>query len=97
MSQLRSPKLQEPPKNPKAETTNNDFPTMTDIISASRAQTLDIEPKTLGPFFRTTATSLDAQKELGRAEGLIRVWTGGKILRLDSIRLRSGMQRYIFG
>ncbi|XP_048128443.1 uncharacterized protein LOC115735871 isoform X2 [Rhodamnia argentea] len=100
ISQLRAAELQEPPKNPKAEATNNDFPTMADIISASTAQNLDIELKTLGPFFRITARSLDAQGELGRAEGLIRVWTGGKILHLDSIRLRRetlGMERSIFG
>ncbi|KAK3412281.1 hypothetical protein EUGRSUZ_I01062 [Eucalyptus grandis] len=100
VSQLRTTELQEPPKNPKTETTNDRFPTMTDIISASTAQNLDIELKTLGPLFRITARSLDARQELGRAEGLIRVWTGGKILHLDSIRLRRetlGMERSIFG
>ncbi|KAI6701479.1 hypothetical protein NL676_015803 [Syzygium grande] len=100
ISLLRTTGLKEPPKNLRAETANNDFPTMTDIISASTAQNLDIELKTLGPFFRITARSMDTRRELGRAEGLIRVWTGGKILHLDSIRLRRetlGMERSIFG
>lgn len=73
---------------------------MSDIIEASRRQKLDLQLQNLGPFFRITAKSLETQKELGRAEGLIRFWLGGKILHLDSIRLRRdtlGMEKSIFG
>lgn len=76
------------------------IPTMSDIIEASRRQKLDLQLQNLGPFFRITAKSLETQKELGRAEGLIRFWLGGKILHLDSIRLRRdtlGMEKSIFG
>lgn len=74
---------------------------MSEIIEASKAQKLDLQLQTLGPFFRITAKSLKTQKVLGKAEGLIRLWFGGKrILHLDSIRLERetmGMERSIFG
>lgn len=76
------------------------FPTMSDILEASRRQKLDLQLQTIGPFFSITAKSLETHKELGRAEGLIRLWLGGKILHLDSIRLRRdtlGMEKSIFG
>ncbi|EEF34917.1 uncharacterized protein LOC8272280 [Ricinus communis] len=76
------------------------LPTMSDILSSSKAQKLDLQLKTVGPFFRITARSLETKNELGRAEGLIRVWLRGKILHLDSIRLRRetlGMEKSIFG
>ncbi|XVF44983.1 hypothetical protein PTKIN_Ptkin02bG0168800 [Pterospermum kingtungense] len=75
-------------------------PSMSDILASSRAQNLDLLLQTLGPFFRITAKSLDTNRELGRAEGLIRVWFGGRILHLDSLRLKKetlGMERSIFG
>ncbi|XP_022763513.1 DNA polymerase kappa isoform X2 [Durio zibethinus] len=75
-------------------------PSMSDILASSRAQNFDLQLQTLGPFFRITAKSLDTNRELGRAEGLIRVWFGGRILHLDSIRLKRetlGMERSIFG
>ncbi|KAH1072217.1 hypothetical protein J1N35_024545 [Gossypium stocksii] len=76
------------------------MPSMSDILSSSRAQNLDVQLRTLGPLFRITAKSLETNRELGRAEGLVRVWFGGKILHLDSIRLNRetlGMERSIFG
>ncbi|KAF3435558.1 hypothetical protein FNV43_RR22647 [Rhamnella rubrinervis] len=76
------------------------FPTMNEIMESSRAQKLDLQLRTVGPFFRITAKSLETQNELGRAEGFIRVWLGGTILHLDSIRLRRetlGMEKSIFG
>ncbi|KAK3035721.1 hypothetical protein RJ639_033423, partial [Escallonia herrerae] len=76
------------------------MPTMYDILDSSKAQKLELRLQTLGPFFRITAKSSETQNELGRAEGLIRVWLGGKILHLDSIRLRRetlGMEKSIFG
>ncbi|GFP99408.1 hypothetical protein PHJA_002084900 [Phtheirospermum japonicum] len=76
------------------------LPTMSDIMDASRAQNLDLKLQTFGPFFRITAKSLETQKQLGRADGLIRVWFGGKILHLDSMRLQRetiGMEKSIFG
>ncbi|XP_038684747.1 uncharacterized protein LOC119984733 isoform X2 [Tripterygium wilfordii] len=76
------------------------MPTMSDIIGSSRVQNHDLHLQTLGPFFRITAKSLETKRELGRAEGLIRVWFGGRILHLDSIRLKRetlGMEKSIFG
>ncbi|KAG5526328.1 hypothetical protein RHGRI_032569 [Rhododendron griersonianum] len=73
---------------------------MSEIMEASKSQKISLQIQSLGPFFRITAKSLETQKELGRAEGLVRVWLGGKILHLDSIRLRRetlGMERSIFG
>lgn len=73
---------------------------MEDILESSRAQKLNLNLQKLGPFFRITATSSDTKTELGRAEGVIRVWLDGKILHLDSIRLRketTTMKRSIFG
>lgn len=75
-------------------------PTMAEIVETSRAQKLDLRLQTLGPFFRITAKSLETKNELGRAEGIIRVWLGGRILHLDSIRLQRetlGMEKSIFG
>ncbi|XP_042477973.1 uncharacterized protein LOC122059317 isoform X2 [Macadamia integrifolia] len=79
---------------------DNTLPTMSEIMDSSRAQNLNIQLQTLGPFFRITATSLETKRELGRAEGLVRFWLKGKILHLDSIRLCKetlSMERSIFG
>ncbi|MBA0591685.1 hypothetical protein Gorai_008690 [Gossypium raimondii] len=98
--------LQEAAK-PYVRTTSNgikeatvNMPSMSDILASSRAQNLDVQLRTLGPLFRITAKSLETNRELGRAEGIVRVWFGGKILHLDSIRLNRetlGMERSIFG
>ncbi|KAE9611686.1 hypothetical protein Lal_00011755 [Lupinus albus] len=86
-----------------AKISNNEplmLPTMSNILDASRAQKLDLKLETLGPFFRITAKSLETEREVGKAEGLIRVWIGGRILHLDSIRLHRetlGMEKSIFG
>ncbi|GLT76314.1 hypothetical protein SLA2020_479830 [Shorea laevis] len=86
---------------PHEKTRIDDFiPSMSEILAASRAQKLDLQLQRIGPFFRITAKSLETKRELGRAEGLIRVWFGGRILHLDSIRLKRetlGMERSIFG
>ncbi|KAD2178104.1 hypothetical protein E3N88_41693 [Mikania micrantha] len=74
---------------------------MSDILSSSKAQNLEIQLQTAGPFYRITAKSSETNKVLGKAEGLIRVWwKKGKILHLDSIKLTRetlGMDRSIFG
>ena len=75
-------------------------PTMSEIMEASRAQKLDLRLQTVGPFFRITAKSLETGNELGKAEGIIRVWLGGTVLHLDSMRLLRetlGMEKSIFG
>ncbi|KAK9060331.1 hypothetical protein SSX86_021035 [Deinandra increscens subsp. villosa] len=76
-------------------------PSMADILESSRAQNLEIQLQTAGPFFRITAKSLETKEVLGKAEGIIRVWwKKGKILHLDSIKLTRetlGMDRSIFG
>lgn len=61
---------------------------------------LEIQLQTLRPFFSVTAESLETENELGRAEGLIRVWLKGRVLLLNSTRLKRetlGMERSIFG
>ncbi|OUZ99557.1 hypothetical protein BVC80_1523g15 [Macleaya cordata] len=76
------------------------IPTMSEIMDSSKSQKLHLQLQTLGPFFRITASSLETKRELGKAEGLVRVWLGGKILHLDSIRLQRetlGMEKSIFG
>ncbi|XP_010272568.1 PREDICTED: uncharacterized protein LOC104608315 [Nelumbo nucifera] len=76
------------------------LPTMSEIMESSKTQNLNLQLQTLGPLFRITAINLETKRELGRAEGLIRLWLGGKILHLDSIRLRRetlSMERSIFG
>ncbi|MED6134115.1 hypothetical protein PIB30_034430 [Stylosanthes scabra] len=77
------------------------LPSMCDILEASRAQKVEVQLKTVGPFFRIIATSLESRRELGRAEGLVRIWfPGTKILHLDSIKLRRetlNMEKSIFG
>lgn len=91
----------------KLKTSNHDNnqtfqqPTMSDILQSSKAQNIDLKLQTLGPFFRITAKSLETNKELGKADGIIRVWWNkGKILHLDSIKLTKetlGMDKSIFG
>eukprot|EP00268_Persea_americana_P030233 TRINITY_DN29276_c0_g1_i1.p1 TRINITY_DN29276_c0_g1~~TRINITY_DN29276_c0_g1_i1.p1 ORF type:complete len:224 (+),score=43.31 TRINITY_DN29276_c0_g1_i1:122-793(+) len=79
---------------------DNLIPSMSEIMASSRAQNLHLEVQTLGPFFRVRASSLETKQEIGRAEGVIRVWFGGRILHLDSIRMRREtleMQKSIFG
>lgn len=91
---LQKPRF--PPASAKA-TTNE---TLSEILDSSRAQKLDLELKTLEPFFRITARSVVTDKELGKAEGFIRFWVGGKILHLDSIKLQRetlDMEKSIFG
>ncbi|KAL8116319.1 uncharacterized protein LOC141667097 [Apium graveolens] len=76
------------------------LPTMRDIIDSSKQQKVELKLQTLGPFFRITAKRLESEEEIGRAEGIIRVWFGGKILHLDSIKLTRetlGMEKSIFG
>ncbi|KAL5064890.1 hypothetical protein RYX36_026627 [Vicia faba] len=77
------------------------LPTMSEILESSKSQKLDLHLQTLGPFFRITAKSLITDRELGKAEGLIRTWFGrGNILHLDSIKLQRetlGMEKSIFG
>ncbi|XP_020580192.1 uncharacterized protein LOC110024517 [Phalaenopsis equestris] len=78
---------------------NVPFPTMLEISESSRSQGLCLRLQTLGPFFRVTAVGL-AGTELGRAEGFIHPWFGGKVLHLDSIRMKRetlAMKRSIFG
>ncbi|KAG6513421.1 uncharacterized protein LOC121969456 [Zingiber officinale] len=75
------------------------FPTMPDIIAASRAQGLRLRLQVLGPFFRVRAEGEDGSA-LGRAEGVVRPWVAGKVLHLDSMRLSRdtlSMDRSIFG
>ncbi|KAK1414558.1 hypothetical protein QVD17_30304 [Tagetes erecta] len=98
MNSIPTPKSIIPNPNPK---THIQKPSMSDILQSSKAQNLDLNLQTFGPFFKITAKSLKTNKELGKAEGMIRVWwKKGKILHLDSIRLTRdtlGMDRSVFG
>ncbi|KAL4181551.1 hypothetical protein AMTRI_Chr12g271700 [Amborella trichopoda] len=80
------------------------IPSMSELMASSLNQNMKLHLKTLGPFFRVTATSLATQQELGRAEGFIKLWFNERIieriLHLDSIKMRRetiGMERSIFG
>ncbi|XP_057782893.1 uncharacterized protein LOC131000818 [Salvia miltiorrhiza] len=89
-------------KTPSEKTNNLESyaPTMSEIVESSRLQNLDLQLQRFGPFFRITAKSLESGSELGRAEGVIRFWFGGKILHLDSMKLQRetiGMSKSIFG
>lgn len=98
-SSSKSPNFQSPPKSPITQRSEN-IPTMSEILAAGEAQNLSLRLQTLGPFFRITAKSLESEREIGKAEGLVRVWLGGKVLHLDSIRLNReslGMEKSIFG
>ncbi|XP_010246299.1 PREDICTED: uncharacterized protein LOC104589622 [Nelumbo nucifera] len=73
---------------------------MSEIMESSKTQNLNLQLQTLGPLFRITAINLETKRELGRAKGLIRLWLGGKILHLDSIRLGRetlSMERSTYG
>lgn len=68
-------------------------------MEASKAQGLSLNLQIFGPFFRVQAESADGT-ELGRAEGVIRRWVRGKVLHLDSMRMKREtlrMDRSIFG
>lgn len=68
-------------------------------MEASNAQGLSLNLQIFGPFFRVQAESADGT-ELGRAEGVIRRWVRGKVLHLDSMRMKREtlrMDRSIFG
>lgn len=64
------------------------LPSMSDILTSSKARNLDLKIQTLGPFFRVTGKNADTGSEVGRAEGVVRPWFGrGLVLHLDTIRL----------
>lgn len=77
------------------------IPSMSEIAAATSSQGLRIHLSTFGPFFRVRAHhSGDAEAELGRAEGVIRPWIGGKVLHLESMRMSRAtleLDRPIFG
>lgn len=77
------------------------IPTMADIVAASRRQNMRLEIQTAGPLFRVIGTSMaEGGTELGRAEGILRPWTGGLILHLDSMKMSPAtlrIERSIFG
>ncbi|CAL9224408.1 unnamed protein product [Arabidopsis halleri] len=63
------------------------LPSMSDILTSSRARKIDLKIQTLGPFFRVTGKNLETGGEVGRAEGVVRPWFGhGLVLHLDTIR-----------
>ncbi|KAJ1686961.1 hypothetical protein LUZ63_018351 [Rhynchospora breviuscula] len=77
------------------------IPSMAEILATSSSQGLRVHLSTVGPFFRVRAHSCgDVSLELGRAEGVIRPWIGGKVLHLDSMRMSRAtleLDRSIFG
>ncbi|URD95239.1 DNA polymerase kappa [Musa troglodytarum] len=87
------------PLLPDATQRSASMPTMSEIMDASRTQGLRLRLHSLGPFFRVRAEG-EGGAELGRAEGVVRPWVGGKVLHLDSMRLSRDtlrMDRSIFG
>ncbi|XP_065016585.1 uncharacterized protein LOC135582299 isoform X1 [Musa acuminata AAA Group] len=87
------------PLLPDASQRSASIATMSEIMDASRTQGLRLRLQSLGPFFRVRAEA-EGGAELGRAEGVVRPWVGGKVLHLDSMRLSRDtlrMDRSIFG
>ncbi|ESQ30481.1 hypothetical protein EUTSA_v10011799mg [Eutrema salsugineum] len=83
---LIPPKLNLSPSNSLGEPRS--LPSMSDILTSSRARKLDLKIQTLGPFFRVTGKNADTGGEVGRAEGVVRPWFGrGLVLHLDTIKL----------
>lgn len=79
-------KLNLSPSNTLGE--SKSLPSMSDILTSSRARNLDLKIQTLGPFFRVTGKTADTGGEVGRAEGVVRPWFGhGLVLHLDTIKL----------
>lgn len=76
------------------------LPTMSDILRVAETQNVKLQLKSVGPLFTITATSVVTGEEVGRANGFITIWFGGKILHLESIRMTLQafkMQKSIFG
>ncbi|CAA7399410.1 unnamed protein product [Spirodela intermedia] len=90
-----------PPPSPSPSPEVPFIPTMADIVAASRRQNMRLELQTAGPLFRVIGTSTaEGGTELGRAEGILRPWTGGLILHLDSMKMSPAtlrIERSIFG
>ncbi|CAH9082541.1 unnamed protein product [Cuscuta epithymum] len=89
-----------PKPSPPRPIISSAIPTIPEIMETSRAQNIDLQLTTVGPFFRVTARNLKTKNEIGVAQGITRVWFGGKILHLDSIKLRKetvGMEKSLFG
>ncbi|RAL39636.1 unnamed protein product [Cuscuta campestris] len=88
------------PPPPGATASSATIPTMAEIMESCRARNLDLQLRSVGPFFRVTARNMRTQNEVGWAQGVTRVWFGGRILHLDSIRMGRetvGMEKSIFG
>jgi hypothetical protein len=59
------------------------YPTMEDVMAASRAQGLRVRLRTVGLFFRVTATRGEGED----AEGAVRPWPRAAVLHLDSMQM----------
>lgn len=63
------------------------FVSSAEIAWAAKRMGMALHMDTIGPFFRVTALNLQSKEVLGAAQGFVKVWTGGRILHLDSIRM----------
>jgi hypothetical protein len=73
---------------------------MSDILRVAEAENVKLQLNSVGPLFTVSATSVVTGEEVGRANGFITIWFGGKILHLESIRMTQQafkMQNSIFG
>ncbi|MCO5556450.1 hypothetical protein L7F22_009999 [Adiantum nelumboides] len=64
-----------------------DFVSCTDVENAAAQQGLSLHLETVGPFFRIRVINSLSKEVLGTAQGLVKLWTCGRILHLDSVRL----------
>ncbi|KAH7352266.1 hypothetical protein KP509_19G037500 [Ceratopteris richardii] len=72
----------------------------TEVKSAALTFNISLNLETLGPFFRARAFDLHSKEVIGVAQGCVKIWTCGRILHLDSIRLSSlsiKVKRPLFG
>lgn len=68
-------------------TAKEQFVSLAEIKNAACRQGLELITETVGPFFRVRVLTLLSKEVLGVAQGVVKVWTSGRILHLDYIRL----------
>ncbi|KAI5075545.1 hypothetical protein GOP47_0009621 [Adiantum capillus-veneris] len=79
---------------------SDELASYTDIENAASRQGLSLRLETVGPFFQVRVFNSMSKEVLGAAQGLVKLWTCGRILHLDSARLNTASlkaKRPIFG
>eukprot|EP00850_Spirogloea_muscicola_P017672 SM000154S01407 [mRNA] locus=s154:288033:289040:+ [translate_table: standard] len=64
------------------------LPTVADVAAAALERGVSLGLRTVGPFFAITAAeAVPGGAVLGEARGVVRLWTRGWLLHLDSLRM----------